>query len=237
MKNSLLGCVFFLSTGLSACVHFSDSRGPASSPGPLPISKQEIPDSGAITRWQNVDGYQSTPIDVMTLPSVPVSCADQNLYPTHPQQTTKLYHQFLAARYSEQKLTANDTVCKIGSKYKNTSGMYPCLAADYGEYAVISDTYQDACGHYYRGVWDVFFLKRDDNMGMLFAKGRTLYQKPHSDYPNDMYVAQTYPVDVKDFLIVTSLFPGDREEIEKQRQDAQATHIYDPQKLIFTPKM
>jgi hypothetical protein len=238
MRN-FLRCFSFIF--LAACAHGPEHRGLSSvtesaAPRPLPISRQDIPNPAAIVGWQEVDGYQTSQVDVMALPAVPVNCADKNLYPTHPQQTTKLYHRFLSVRYAEAKLTAGDEACKIGSKYQNAAGRRPCLAADYGEYAVLSDTYQDACGNFYRAAWDIFFLKGNDNMGMLFSKGRTLYQRPDSDFPNDMYVAQTYPVPASDFLLISPLFPGDEQAIQIQRDGALKTHTYDPIHFIFTPK-
>jgi hypothetical protein len=71
---------------------------------------------------------------------------------------------------------------------------------------------------------------------MLFAKGRTLYQKPTSDIENDMYVAQTYFLDENDFLILTPLFAGDIERIQKLKSEAAITHDYDPRTFLFSPK-
>lgn len=175
-------------------------------------------------------------MDVFSLPSKKIECGDPNLYPTHPQQSTKLYHSYQTAAYDQTRLRAEDEACKIGSKYENTLGWRPCLLADVAEDAVISDTYQDACGHFYRAAWEVTFLKSDDNMGLLFSRGRTLYPKENAEFENDMYVAQTYPVAAEDFLVITDLFPGDLEKIEAQKRAAEATHSYDPAKGIFIPK-
>ena len=83
---------------------------------------------------------------------------------------------------------------------------------------MISDVFTDACLGLSRDVWNVGFLHRDDNMGSLFSKGRTMYPKENSPFEKDMEDGQTYYVERQDFLFVAPAFPGDRELAEKLRR-------------------
>lgn len=199
----------------------------AQASGLLPISKQTVPNAGAIVSWQEIAGYRDSDLDPMSAPRISLECADTNLYPTHPQQNTKHYHLFLSARYDHTRLKGDDEACTLSSKYPNAQGVKPCLRPDYLEYAVISDTYRDSCGHMYRGFWDVAFLKANDNMGVLFAKGRTLYQKPNAGDVNDMYIGDTYAVSADEFLFLSPLLPGDLQKVEMLKASALGTHIFE----------
>lgn len=201
--------------------------------GPLPISKQVIPDSRALLSWQEIPGYQNTEIDPMSIERISLKCADTRLFPTHPQQNTKLYHLFLSGRYDHTKLAGEDEACAMSSKYSNAKGVKACLRPDWIEYAVLSDLYTDSCGHLYRGFWDVAYLKTHDNMGVLFSKGRTLYPKPDSGNLNDMFIGGTYTLDVHDFLFLSPLLPKDAEQINKLQTEAVQTqslkdHLWAP---------
>lgn len=195
--------------------------------GLLPISKQILPNATAVSSWQEIAGYRNTEIDAMAMPRIPLNCADTNLYPTHPQQKTKLYHVFRSARYDQSKLTGADEACTLSSKYPSANGTKACLRPDYLEYAVISDIYRDSCGNLYRGVWDVAFLKANDNMGVLFAKGRTLYQKPEAGDVLDMYVGGTYAVGVEEFLFLSPILDTDLRVEMDLEQAARSTHRYE----------
>ena len=195
--------------------------------GLLPMSKQIVPNASAVISWQEMQGYRSTDIDVMTLPHIPLTCADTTLYPTHPQQNTKLYHVFRSARYDQTKMTGDAEACSLSSKYPSANGIKACLRPDYLEYAVISDIYRDTCGNFYCGVWDVAFLKANDNMGILFSKGRTLYQKPEAGDILDMYIGDTYGVSADEFLFLTPVFGPDLEREKELEQAARATHRYE----------
>jgi hypothetical protein len=195
--------------------------------GLLPISKQILPNPAAISSWQEISGYRNTSVEVMSMARIPLNCTDSNLYPTHPQQNTKLYHIFRSARYDQTKLIGADEACALSSKYPSASGTKACLRPDYLEYAVISDVYRDSCGNFYRGVWDVAFLKANDNMGVLFSKGRTLYQKPEAGDALDMYVGGTYAVGVEEFLFLSPILDTDLGLETSLEQSARATHQYE----------
>ncbi len=218
-----------------SCSHLqSSTRNPSGSSSRVNTAALDLPNRSALMAWQDIPGYQTMKTDVDSFPSVAFSCDDQNLYPTHPQQMNKIYHLFKMAYYDRLKLQASDSACTFGAKEQNASGIFPCLKADSAEYAIISDTFQDSCGHVYRAAWQVAFAKRNDNMGMLFSKGRTLYPRPNSSFENDMYVAQTYAVPVRDFLFITSPFAGDLERIEQLRKASSETHTYDPSTHLFS---
>lgn len=193
--------------------------------GLLPDSKQVVPNADAITSWQEIPGYRDSQVDSLTVARVALDCGDKNLYPTHPQQNTKLYHLFLSARYDHTRLKGDDEACATSAKYSNAQGAKACLRPDYLEYAVISDIYRDSCGHTYRGFFDVAFLKANDNMGVLFAKGRALYPKPNAGALMDMYVGDTYAVDQSEFLFLSPLFPGDQERSDELQTSAAKSHI------------
>ncbi|MGZ3653036.1 MAG: hypothetical protein ACXVB9_12855 [Bdellovibrionota bacterium] len=215
---------------LTACA--SQSRGPSSKDLPWGINTAELPEPNAIIRWSDPRYEESGLPALDDLDHVDVNCHDRHLYPTHPQQRSKSYHVFRVAVYANEKLDGGSPVCKISS----SGAKKYCLLADTFEYAVISDLYQDACGGLYRGVWSVGFPKKDDNMGQLFSRGRTVYPKENAEYAGDVEDGQTYPLDQKDFLFVTHPFAGDSEVAKKLAAEAQATHTYDSVTHLFVKK-
>lgn len=228
-----LRCLFLVSTVLLfSCTH-KELRQPSSLTEPPAFTQLQFPNASALVRWTDNIGPSNDVVDPLKVERRPLNCIDTNLYPTHPQQMSKVYHVALVGRYDMEKLTAEDEACAIGSKYKNTRGIKMCLRADSVEYNVLSDTYADSCGNMYRGFWEVSFLQREDNMGTLFSKGRVLYEKPRAEFPKDMYVAQTYAVPVKEFLFLSPLFKDDLKNIEEQRREAEKTHRYNPTTHLY----
>jgi hypothetical protein len=217
---------------LSACA--STQRIPSSKDFPWGLASNDLPDSNAVIRWSNPHYEESNvPIlDDLDPVQVPAICPDPKLYPTHPQQRSKSYHVYRVAVYENEKLAADSPVCKLTS---NGAKKF-CLLADTFQYAVISDVFQDACGGLYRGVWSVGFLKRDDNVGMLLSKGRTVYTKPNASFEGDVEDGQTYALEAKDFLLLTAPFPGDKETAAKLAGEAKATHTYDSATHLFQKK-
>lgn len=186
----------------------------------------EYPNSEALGRWQEVRGYVTNRTDLNSYPKLRVSCDDQNLYPTHPQQILKEYHRYSSNQYNNTKLKGGDGPCLMAA---NTSGPKgpSCLRADLAYDVIISDTYQDACGNYYRGFRQTAFLGKEESMGTLFSAGRTVFQRPGSTIENDMTYGHTYPVAASEMLMVGPLLPGDAEAIERARKEAAATNVYD----------
>jgi hypothetical protein len=200
----------------------------------------DFPNPEALTKWKEVRGYVTDRTDLEAYPKLRVDCEDQHLYPTHPQQLLKLYHRFNSNQYDNQKLKAGDEPCLIGQKESQRNGPssrpLACFRADIGYDSIISDTFEDACGHYYRGFKAVSYLGRDENMGTLFSAGRTTLQKPGSKIDNELVPGHTYAVPVKDLLFVGPLFPGDEAEIKKLREAAKAGSEYDPATRTYRMK-
>jgi hypothetical protein len=217
---------------LTACS--SAQRLPSSKDMPWGLASSDLPDPNAVIRWANPHYEESNlpALDDLDPVQVPASCADKKLYPTHPQQRSKSYHVYRVAIYENEKLPADSPVCKITS----AGAKKFCLLADTFQYAVISDVFQDACGGLYRGVWNAGFLKRDDNLGVLLSKGRTVYPKPNASYEGDVEDGQTYAVEAKDFLLLTAPFAGDKETAAKLAGEAQTTHTYDSATHLFQKK-
>ncbi|WP_298290109.1 hypothetical protein [uncultured Litoreibacter sp.] len=180
---------------------------------------------------------------------------DPNLYPTHPAQDNKTYHVGDRARYNARELDARDEECvlsQIGDRRPGAGGnrsqaaidrvirraeetgrRIPCQQADVVLRYVLSDTYIDACGNYYRGVKALDFLGSYENMGTLFSPGRVQYRVPGSQF-KEYYAGQTYAVKHTDFLFLADLLPGDMEKINRGRTAAQSTHTLDGAGRIFT---
>lgn len=195
------------------------------------LSQIEVPESAAFLGWKTKENWSTETGDVFALKQTSLNCSDKTLVPTHPQQTTKKYHHFLVGRFNVPKVKADSRVCKIKTQGSNSR----CLMADTMEFALISDTYQDLCGNKYRGFWALSFLRQDESMGTLFAKGKSTYSNPKSQFANDMLDDGTYALQVDDFLFLTSLLPGDEKQISENLTMAlKYTHDRDPQTLLFT---
>ncbi len=199
------------------------------------LDLSSVPQPNAITSWTNPQ-YESQGIELSKREhtEIPPSCPDKRLYPTHPQQFTKIYHVYRVANYNNRKVPYDSEVCLIASRSPSPAKR-TCLLTDTFIHSLISDTFQDSCGNLYRGVWVMNFLKKQETIGTLFSKGRTLYEDPNSPFEKDMIEGQTYPSTQKEFLFLTPLFPGDKELIEKMKQSAQETHAYNPETHLFTP--
>lgn len=164
----------------------------------------------------NVDGRQFPPnrINVLEL-----QCKNRNLYPTHPQQFTKEYIYGVVAKYDNLRLPGKSSSCEISTKNAKAY----CIRAMRAVVAVMSDTYEDGCGNLYRGYW----LKNyrvaqnknlsEDNMGTLFALGRTQYPKRNAQFAGEYEDGNSYAVNVKEFLFLGPLLPGDLKRIQDAR--------------------
>ena len=58
----------------------------------LTIAANIMPNPEAFQRWQKVDGYTSSDVNIDSLQKVQIQCAldSKSLYATHPQEATKL---------------------------------------------------------------------------------------------------------------------------------------------------
>uniref|UniRef100_A0AAN0NLR3 Uncharacterized protein n=1 Tax=Yoonia rhodophyticola TaxID=3137370 RepID=A0AAN0NLR3_9RHOB len=105
--------------------------------------------------------------------------------------------------------------------------------ADRVHRVMLSDTYIDACGNYYRGVKSMQFLESDENMGTLFSPGRTNYRVPDTAF-DERYDGHTYPVPNVDFAFLAAILPEDMDKIATERRRARQTHQLDQAGRIFT---
>lgn len=219
-KKAYLFIAFIFLSGLA----FAQSAGP-------------VPDAQAFIGWQPVPDYTTSDLDLSKIQKIPLNCAqDTKLYPTQPQQDVKLYHRFNWGAYDLARLNSDSEACTLGSKYKNAQGQYPCLRPDTVYNVIMSDTYRDRCGNFYRAYRELLFLKQNESMGTLFSKGRALYPRPNAAYDMDYYVGGTYAVDVSEFLFLSPLLAGDAEKIQNAKSRAKATHTFDNNSLLFNSK-
>lgn len=155
------------------------------------------------------------PISPEEVRQVPLSCDNSALWPTHPFQTTKEYLWAGFAHYYHHKLPVDSYACLR----PNPTNRF-CVLGAIAMAVIMSDTFEDECGNVYRGYWLVSYLKSDENMGTLFSRGRTAYQRPGSPYEYDMIEGDTYPLQNKDFLFLGELLPLDHENISREQDRA-----------------
>ncbi len=216
---------------LHACAHPSPGKRMPSSASSLPwgLEESEIPEPTAINRWLDPKyEYEHAPA-LDSLRSVEATCAGKNLYPAHPQQSTKIYHVYRRAEFNALKVPPASPLCRISSK----GAKKVCLRADSFDHVVLSDIYADDCGHFYRAFWKESFLHRDESMGTLLSRGRTVYPNPKSEFAEDVVEGATYPVEITRFLFLTETFPHDEQASAKLRKQAETTHFFDPRTHLF----
>lgn len=174
---------------------------------------------------RSLRGEASTDIDPADQARVDVTCPDPTLYPTHPQQGTKFYHRAQVARYrtfAGAFMSADDEACAIGQD-RGFGGHEPrCLAPDFFYYRLASDTFMDGCGNFYRGFWETKYFRRDDNLGTLLSRGRTVREREGTPFPGRDFVPDgTYSLDPDAFVQLSPLFDGDLERIAAQQEEAE----------------
>jgi hypothetical protein len=178
-----------------------------------------VPSPEAFKGWERKALEESSNIDPYAWESVTFTCGRPGIFPTHPQMSLKRYHLVLIGQYDHFLLQGSDEACSISGRKPNGKGIIPCFRPDILQYVLLSDTYQDACGHLFRGVKEIAFFRRNENMGTLFSPGRGMLRKAGSEF--DEYVmAPTYISEPEDFLFLIRLFPGDLEQIAKDREQA-----------------
>lgn len=219
MKTTLISIILFATFSAFA---FDNETGPNN------------PTHPALKAWAPVPYYVSSPVPMNQLVKKSFTCDQPQVFPTHADQTLKLYHVFDSAEFDLARLKFDDPACLLPSRYKNAAGQYYCQRSDIYYTAIISDTYRDRCGNVYRGYWRTSFLKENENMGTLFAKGRTMYPKPNATFPGDVQLGGTYPVEASEFLFFSELLAGDADGIQKSFIDNQKTILrFNPQTLLF----
>ncbi len=142
-------------------------------------------------------------------------CPVKKLYPTHPSQATKEYLHAVYSQYDHGRLPPQSYACLRSGPL----GRF-CVLAAIAMVVVMSDTYEDECGNLYRGYWLVTYLKSDENMGTLFAKGRSAYEKPNAQFPGEFIEDNTYFITPTDFMFMGEILPGDKAKIATERDRA-----------------
>jgi hypothetical protein len=216
---------------------------------------QDIP-SGPLGPARNVPGYADIPLSALTHKRF--ACPqDPKLYPTHPSQYAKEYHIFKQATYDRTQIDGRDDACMLSQVKDDRPGMVDrvsnavrnriiaqadasgrkifCQLGHVIHQVVLSDTYIDACGNYYRGIKRFAYKKSDDNMGTLFSPGRTSYNKG-ATMADGQYDGDTYAVDHREFYFLAELLPGDMSKINEQRAVARSTHTLDASRRLFKYK-
>lgn len=199
-----------------------------------------LPHSEWLSNWSTSEGAQ---FDAGKIAHIPFSCArDPNLYPTHPQQDRKFYHVSRYAEYDTARVPGDDErLCKIPQKYfdKRHQNRPFCVRAYSAEQYVLSDTFQDACGHFYRGFWEKTFVTSDETMGTLSSLGRATWSNPDLSHKVEQPTidGSTFPVPASKFLFFAPLFGKDHEAIQNDISQAlQSGFRWNPQTLLFERK-
>lgn len=154
----------------------------------------------AFQKWSLSQHTTMPSKDPFQLQHIPVNCESKELLPTSPYQDTKNYEVHFTGRFDHRKLPARDRLCLVRSRSANPV----CLAPDTLHAVIMSDFFVDSCGNVYKGYWSVVYAQREDNMGTLLSKGRTLFPSPRAteQFP-EMIEGHIYKVHVDEFLFLT----------------------------------
>ncbi|MES2528157.1 MAG: hypothetical protein V4598_13780 [Bdellovibrionota bacterium] len=175
-----------------------------------------FPDPEYLKEWQeNSDFVLNNPIQPFRIQEKAFSCKVRKVYPTHPSQSTKEYLYAVYNMYDHGKIPPSSYACLR----KNPTGRF-CVRAASAIMAVMSDTYEDECGNFYRGYWLVTYLKSDESMGTLFAKGRSAYEKPNAQFRGEFVEDGTHFLAPKEFMLFGDLVPGDVAKIRAEKARA-----------------
>lgn len=159
-----------------------------------------------------LEGNNKIPVN---LKSIPGNCQARKLWPSQPQQNLKKYHIAIWSNYIPQNLPADSGACITPSGNRKY-----CLRSSAANTMILSDTFEDSCGNFYRGYWLVTFLQNQESMGTLASKGRTFYPKPGSQFKSEYVMGSSYQTSERDFLFLGDLLPGDLGKIRKLKSDA-----------------
>lgn len=166
-------------------------------------------------------GFERRPPQPSQLQEVQVNCRSKELWPTHPQQFIKEYLYAVQADFDRTRLPPTFSSCITPNPTKRF-----CLRAQTANVLVMSDTYQDNCGNYYRAYWHVAYRTgggprhSEDHMGTMLSRGRTQYERPNARFKGEYDTGYTYPVKADDFLFLSKLLPSDQGNIRKFRAQA-----------------
>lgn len=181
------------------------------------IALTVFPDPQFLKEWNlNRDYIFDESVAPSDIRKIQLQCPIDRLWPTHPGQTAKEYHHALWAHYDHGKLPVDSYACNVMNPTRKF-----CLQSTYANAVFLSDLFEDECGNYYRAIQLDTFLKKDESMGTLVSKGRTVYPRPHSPYENDFETGDTYPVKVTDFLFLSPVSPVERTLISAEQASAR----------------
>lgn len=199
-----------------------------------PVSRDRVPDEYAFKGWQD-DTISTSAPRPEDAKRKKLACDKTTLLPTQPQSALKRYHRYAHGLYDNSKLNGESRACKIPGNGRNGRGERTCLAAATLDYAMLSDTYVDTCGNFYRGFWEELYLSTEETMGTLISKGRTVYPVPNAQFSGEVYDGATHAVDASDFVFLSELSPGDTESIAKAKENAnrEGTHQWDADTGLF----
>jgi hypothetical protein len=190
-----------------------------------------VPDRESFVQWKNVASLEvgESP---WGLSRRSVDCEDTTLYPTHPSMSLKKYNFIYIGKYQVTRLDRSSPACRVASPMKSNM---KCIAPDDLYHYLLSDTYRDRCGNFYRGFVRKVFFKKMEKMETLFSPGRSLIKTPGSPIPGDYTIQSTRAVLAQDFLFLTSLFENDkaRMQIEIQSIEKSREFRFDPSNLLY----
>jgi len=155
------------------------------------------------------------------------TCGD-HFYPAHPYSSTKEYHGMFYQYYTRD-LPWDSEACLVHSNGKRKF----CLNSDYVKLAIISDTYIDSCGKYFRAFWLAIYSNSSENIGTLLSRGRSIKLRPNSNFPKDYISSNTFGFDQNYFFLTTDLFPNDLDKIKKLEAKA-LNSFYEKDGLEFS---
>lgn len=190
-----------------------------------------VPESSAFLGWKKTPSLEDSE-SPWALERVQLNCQDQNLYPTHPSMSLKKYHFVYVGKFNVTHLQRTSPACKITSTMATN---LKCIIADEIYHFIVSDTYQDRCGNFYRAFHRKIFFKRQEKMETLFSPGRSMMKTPGSFISGDYTTQGTQSVPGGEFLFLTSLFSQDlsKIEVEKNRTQASGEFDFDSSNLLF----
>lgn len=232
MRANYILFVAFLFLGCASSV----SRNLASIDYPWGLDPSVVPEAQALKNWRDSNSENISELEQWRTNSLPSNCSDQNLYPSHPQQSSKKYHIHQLASYAYFNVPPDSPMCAIATRPGRPTDRKYCLKAYQFNYVLLSDIFQNSCGEFFRGFWQVLFSSKNEKMQQLFSKGRVLEKNPKSEFEGDFLVGGTSAVPKGDFFFLAPLFPGDIERTKELRESAKQDFTYDPSTLLFTPK-
>lgn len=176
----------------------------------LPASEY-FDDLNHLKSWRtNSDFVINSPMRLIDQRRTTLRCQSNNLWPSHPYQSTKEYHAALFAEYDYFRLPPSSAACTIPNPTRRF-----CQRAATAKLVLTSDIYVDDCGHHYRAYWLSAYLSNHESMGTLFSKGRTAYERPGSSFRGDYVTGGSYGVKSDDFIYLTPLRENDQARLDQ----------------------